>query len=112
VVVVPVGFVSDHMEVVFDLDVEAAETAAELGLDFQRAATVGTDPRFVGMIRELVLERHADQPARALGTRGPNWDACPSTAASPPGRTGAPDGGRRDAGPLSRRGRGPGPPSG
>ena len=86
VVVVPVGFVSDHMEVAFDLDVEAAETAAELGLDFQRAATVGTDPRFVNMIRELVLERQADHPARALGTRGPNWDACPRDCCLTPGQ--------------------------
>ena len=55
VVVVPVGFVSDHMEVKFDLDVEAAETAAGSGSAFARAATPGTDPRFVSMITDLVL---------------------------------------------------------
>ena len=87
VVVVPVGFVSDHMEVAFDLDVEAAETARELGLEYQRAATVGTDDRFVRMIRELVLERHEGAEARALGTRGPNWDECPTDCCFSPGQT-------------------------
>lgn len=56
VVVVPIGFVSDHMEVVFDLDTEAAQTAAELGLQFQRVATPGVHPAFVAMVRELMLE--------------------------------------------------------
>ena len=54
----PVGFVSDHMEVVHDLDVEAAQTAASLGLPFARAATPGT-PRFAAMVAELVAERMA-----------------------------------------------------
>jgi len=59
VVVVPIGFVSDHMEVVFDLDTEAAATAMRLGISFQRAATPGTvpDPRFVSMWRALIEER-------------------------------------------------------
>ncbi|MBG6091168.1 ferrochelatase [Actinomadura viridis] len=57
VAVVPIGFVSDHMEVKYDLDVEAAERAAELGLDYVRAATPHTDPRFVALARELLLER-------------------------------------------------------
>jgi len=57
VVVVPIGFVSDHMEVLHDLDTEAADLAAELGVGFRRAATVGTDPRFVRTIRDLVLDR-------------------------------------------------------
>jgi ferrochelatase len=80
VVVVPIGFVSDHMEVVYDLDVEASATAARLGLPFARARTVGLDPRFIAGLAELVRERHApdgEVPRRALGTRGPNWDACP-----------------------------------
>jgi protoporphyrin/coproporphyrin ferrochelatase len=89
-VVAPIGFVSDHMEVVFDLDVEASETADELGLEMVRAATVGTDERFVRMIRELVLERHADAPARALGTRGPNWDECPLDCFLTPGQQARP----------------------
>ncbi|MBG0830794.1 ferrochelatase [Planomonospora sp. ID67723] len=55
-VLVPIGFVSDHMEVVYDLDVEAAELAAEIGLPLTRAATAGTHPRFVSMIGELLAE--------------------------------------------------------
>jgi ferrochelatase len=76
VVVVPAGFVSDHMEVVYDLDVEAADTARGLGLPLARAATPGTDPRFVSMITELVGERLSGQPARALGTLGPSAGTC------------------------------------
>ncbi|MAU82803.1 MAG: ferrochelatase [Gordonia sp.] len=56
VVVQPVGFVSDHLEVVWDLDNEAAEKARELGLDYVRADTVGTDPRFIEMIADLVAD--------------------------------------------------------
>ena len=71
VVVAPIGFVSDHMEVVFDLDVQAAERAAALGLRFVRAATVGAAPEFVSMIRELVAERmDPSSPRRALGRLG------------------------------------------
>ena len=57
VVVAPIGFVSDHMEVVYDLDVEARAVADELGMKMVRAATAGTHPSFVRMIRELMLER-------------------------------------------------------
>jgi ferrochelatase len=76
VVVVPIGFVSDHLEVVYDLDTQAREAADRLGLPFARAATPGTDPEFVAMLRELVLERLADVPARALSPLGPWPDAC------------------------------------
>jgi ferrochelatase len=81
VVVVPIGFVSDHMEVVFDLDTEAAETAAELGMAYQRVATPGTHPAFVAMIRELVLERAAADRGDAVqrsvvGVCAPNPDRC------------------------------------
>jgi ferrochelatase len=86
VVCVPIGFISDHMEVVYDLDVEAAGTAEQLGLPFARAASVGTDPRFVAMVRELVLERLEDAPRRALGTRGPNHDSCPVDCCFTPGQ--------------------------
>jgi protoporphyrin/coproporphyrin ferrochelatase len=86
VVVVPIGFVSDHLEVVYDLDVEARATAAALGLPFARAGTVGTDPRFVSGLVELVRERVSDAPRRALGTRGPNWDACPVDCCRAPGQ--------------------------
>ncbi len=83
VVVVPVGFVSDHMEVKFDLDTEARETAQELGLPFARAATVGTDPRFVAGLVDLVLERAAqlrgESPAQpASGALGPSHAVCPA----------------------------------
>ena len=78
VVVSPVGFVSDHVEVRWDLDEEAATTAEKLGLPFARAATVGTDPRFVAMVRELVSERlDPSVPRRALGPMGPGHDRCP-----------------------------------
>ncbi|MDX1944878.1 MAG: ferrochelatase [Pirellulaceae bacterium] len=78
VVVVPIGFVSDHMEVLYDLDEEAHHRAGELGLNLVRAGTVGTHPRFVRMIRELVEERQSEAPTRlALGTLGPSHDVCP-----------------------------------
>ncbi|MEX2324431.1 MAG: ferrochelatase [Nitriliruptoraceae bacterium] len=77
VLVVPVGFVSDHMEVIHDLDVEAAATAAAAGLTFVRAGTVGVHPTFVAMIRELVLERHDAQDRACIGLRGPSHDVCP-----------------------------------
>src|SRR5690606_27148496 len=57
IVVSPIGFISDHMEVLFDLDTEAKQVASEIGLNLVRAGTVGTHPDFVGMIRELILER-------------------------------------------------------
>jgi len=76
VVVVPIGFVSDHMEVVYDLDTEAAETAAALGLAFVRSPTVGTAPPFVSMVRELVLERMGEVSPRSLGSLGPAHDRC------------------------------------
>ncbi|HUE71121.1 MAG TPA: ferrochelatase [Pirellulaceae bacterium] len=78
VIVVPIGFISDHLEVLYDLDDEAARHAQKLSLNFIRAATVGTHPRFVQMIRELVEERMAEHPVRlALGTLGPSHDVCP-----------------------------------
>jgi ferrochelatase len=84
VVVSPVGFVSDHVEVLWDLDAEAAATAKELGLAFARAATVGTDQRFVAMVRELVLERlDPAAPRRALSPLGPAQDRCPAGCCRP-----------------------------
>jgi protoporphyrin/coproporphyrin ferrochelatase len=70
VVVFPLGFVSDHLEVVWDLDNEARATAAELGLAFARAATAGTHPAFVASLRELLQERRAGGEPR-LGTDCP-----------------------------------------
>jgi ferrochelatase len=66
VVVSPIGFVSDHLEVVWDLDNEAAEKAAALGMGFARAATAGRDPRFVKMIGELIAEHTEEAPPRKL----------------------------------------------
>jgi ferrochelatase len=79
VVLVPIGFVSDHVEVVYDLDTLARETADATGLTLVRAATPGTDPRFVAMVVDLVRERLDDRPAaeRAALTRlGPWRDVC------------------------------------
>jgi ferrochelatase len=77
VVVSPIGFVSDHLEIVYDLDTEAMALCRELGLNMIRAATAGTNPAFVSMIRELMLERtNSETPRRALGTQGPRADVC------------------------------------
>jgi ferrochelatase len=81
VVVVPIGFVSDHMEVIYDLDTEAAETARELSLPFARAATAGTAPVFVRGLVDLVLERAAaargEQPDRPVVPGGVvGWYEC------------------------------------
>ena len=79
VVIAPVGFISDHMEVIYDLDTQARQLAAELGLNMIRAATVGTHPTFIKMIRELIRERIEPQTVRrALGTRGASHDVCPA----------------------------------
>ncbi|HEY6768985.1 MAG TPA: ferrochelatase [Candidatus Sulfotelmatobacter sp.] len=77
VVLAPIGFISDHMEVLYDLDVEAKEVAATLSLPMVRANTVGVHPKFVGMIRELILERmDPDLPRRAAGKIGARADIC------------------------------------
>jgi ferrochelatase len=67
VVVAPIGFVSDHVEVIWDLDTEARERADELGMGFARAATAGPDPRFADMVAELVAEHLHDAAPRGLG---------------------------------------------
>jgi protoporphyrin/coproporphyrin ferrochelatase len=89
-VLVPVGFVSDHMEVRHDLDLEAKEKAAGLGLRVERAATPGTDPRFIRMITELVRERldgagpgSAPVCPAALGPMGPACNTCPTGCCTP-----------------------------
>jgi ferrochelatase len=76
-VLVPIGFVSDHMEVVHDLDLVALGRARGLGFPATRADTVGVDPRFVAMVRELVDElRDPATPRRSLSAFGPWPDAC------------------------------------
>ena len=89
VVAVPIGFVSDHMEVIYDLDTEAKAVAEEVGVAFSRAATAGVDPRFVAMVRDLVLERSAaergaepDRPA--VGALTASWDVCPAGCCANP----------------------------
>lgn len=78
VTIVPVGFVSDHMEVLFDLDTEAVDKAAECGLELARVPTVGTHPKFISMIGELIRERIGlQEERRALGSFGPSYDVCP-----------------------------------
>ncbi|WP_281032668.1 ferrochelatase [Nocardia araoensis] len=67
VVVCPVGFVSDHLEVIWDLDNEAAQKAAELGMGFARAATPGSDPRFAKLVVELISEQLRGVESRRLG---------------------------------------------
>lgn len=77
VVVVPVGFVSDHLEVRFDLDIEAAAAAARAGLNMVRAETVGAHPAYIKMIVELIGERMTAQPERACaGNFPPSHDIC------------------------------------
>lgn len=76
VVVAPIGFVSDHMEVVYDLDVEALNVAQELGVNMVRAQTAGTHPAFVKMIRELMLERINNDPPRFVGSHGARPGIC------------------------------------
>jgi ferrochelatase len=76
-VIVPIGFISDHLEVLFDLDTQLRRQCEQLGINMVRAATVGTHPRFVRMIRELIGERMSDSPQRlALGSLGPSHDVC------------------------------------
>jgi protoporphyrin/coproporphyrin ferrochelatase len=89
IVVVPIGFVSDHMEVIYDLDTEASASAEKAGMAFARAATAGVDPRFVAMVRDLLVERAAaergEEPRRAtVASLVPSWDRCPAGCCSNP----------------------------
>jgi len=83
VVLCPVGFVSDHMEVIYDLDTEALATCERLGMQARRSATAGDDPRFVAAVRDLVLERAAvergeEVTRNSVGEFGALWDRCPA----------------------------------
>ncbi len=95
VVVVPIGFVSDHMEVLQDLDTVAAEVARGAGLGFHRVPTSGTDPRFVDMVVELVHEQIAGSEPVALGKLGLVPSQCSATCCPAPSRPGGPDHGPR-----------------
>jgi ferrochelatase len=84
VAILPLGFISDHMEVLYDLDVEAKERAQTLGLNLVRVPTVGTAPAFIAMIRELIAERlDPSVPRRALGDMGPSHDVCAASCCLP-----------------------------
>ena len=88
VVVVPLGFVSDHMEVLFDLDTEAKSICQSLGMGFVRAPSVGTHPAFVGMIRVLIQERlQLSDSRKALGALPASHDVCPQTCCLYPRET-------------------------
>ena len=77
VVIVPIGFISDHMEVLFDLDTEAADLCKTLGMKMARANTAGTDPEFVQMIRDLIAERALGLSEKAaIGCMPANHDVC------------------------------------
>ena len=88
VVLAPISFVSDHMEVLYDLDVEARQLCDSLGLPMARAKTVGVHPKFVAMIRELILERiNPGSERRAFGSLGPRADECADDCCPAPSRT-------------------------
>jgi ferrochelatase len=88
VVIAPISFISDHMEVLYDLDIEARQLCESLGLPMARAKTVGVHPKFVGMIRELILERTSGTERRALGALGARGDLCAEDCCPAPARPG------------------------
>ena len=86
VVIHPIGFLSDHMEVLYDLDEEARSRSTELGLEMVRSRTVGTHPLFVNLLRELIAERMGvllEPGRRAVGDYGPSHDVCPENCCLP-----------------------------
>jgi ferrochelatase len=86
VTIVPLGFISDHMEVVFDLDTQARATAERLGIAYDRVPTIGNHARFVTMIRQLIDERFHDRPGLTLGGNGTWPNECPVDHCLPPRR--------------------------
>ena len=103
VVLSPIGFVSDHLEVLYDLDVEARETAERSACPWRVPASAGTHPAFVAAIREAIEERlDSGEPKRAVGRFGPSWDTCAPDCCCP--ATGGPRLGTLDAHRLGRGG--------
>ena len=90
VVIAPISFISDHMEVLYDLDIEARQLCESRGLPMARAKTVGVHPKFIAMIRELILERTAGAERRALGSLGARGDVCAEDCCPAPQRPGRP----------------------
>jgi ferrochelatase len=85
-VMVPIGFTSDHVEVLYDLDLQAQEQVADLdGFTAKRSATVGTDPEFVAMLRALVVERLSGEELPTHGALATH-DRCPVGCCAPPAR--------------------------
>jgi ferrochelatase len=90
VVLAPISFISDHMEVLYDLDIEARQLCDSLGLPMTRAKTVGVHPKFVAMIRELIQERmNPGSERRAVGVLGPRPDVCAEDCCPVPQRSSA-----------------------
>jgi ferrochelatase len=88
VVISPIGFVSDHMEVIYDLDTEAKQLSQDIGLHMVRASTPGHDPLFIAMLGDLVEERLSDQPHRkAIGRMIASHDVCPPNCCNSHGRS-------------------------
>jgi ferrochelatase len=86
VVVAPISFISDHMEVLYDLDIEARQLCDSLSLPMTRAKTVGVHPKFIATIRELILERTTGAERRALGSLGSRPDVCAEDCCPAPQR--------------------------
>jgi protoporphyrin/coproporphyrin ferrochelatase len=87
VVLAPISFISDHMEVLYDLDVEARQLCDSLTVPMVRAKTVGVHPKFIAMVRELVLERTTPgAERRALGSLGPRQNVCEENCCPAPQR--------------------------
>jgi len=90
VAVVPIGFVCDHIEVIYDLDIEVQAIARERGVNMMRAPTVGVHPKFLQMIRELIEERLGLVQPRAIGQYPPSHDVCPASCCPAPVRNPTP----------------------
>jgi protoporphyrin/coproporphyrin ferrochelatase len=86
VVIAPISFISDHMEVLYDLDIEARQLCDSLSLPIARAKTVGVHPKFISMIRELILERTDGAERRAIGFLGARQDFCAGDCCPAPQR--------------------------
>lgn len=90
-ILAPIGFITDHMEVIYDLDTEAMKLAGQLGLKVVRAATVGSNPKFVTALRDLIAERVTGSAERpAAGILGPSHDVCPPDCCLPGSAGGRP----------------------
>jgi ferrochelatase len=99
VVIAPIGFISDHMEVLYDLDTEARAICDERGLNMSRAATAGAHPKFIAMIGELIRERIGQCEKRAIGACGPAQDVCAADCCPAPARR--PSSARSDSSPRA-----------